>query len=58
MSKGVKESGQLAQLLARIPKRRLGQPEEIASLAVFLASKESGYMSGAAIAMDGGWPTT
>jgi len=38
ISKGVKESGQLAQVLARIPKGRLGQPEEIANLAVFLAS--------------------
>jgi NAD(P)-dependent dehydrogenase (short-subunit alcohol dehydrogenase family) len=58
MSKGVKESGQLAQLLARIPKGRLGQPEEIASLAVFLASEESDYISGAAIVIDGGWLTT
>ena len=58
MSKGVKESGQLARVLARIPKGRLGQPEEIASLAVFLASEESDYISGAAIVIDGGWLTT
>jgi 3-oxoacyl-[acyl-carrier protein] reductase len=58
MAKGVKESGQLAQLLTRIPKGRLGQPEEIGSLAVFLASEESDYVSGAAIVIDGGWLTT
>jgi NAD(P)-dependent dehydrogenase (short-subunit alcohol dehydrogenase family) len=59
MAKGVKESGQLlAQVLARIPKGRLGRPEEIASLAVFLASGESDYISGAAIVIDGGWLTT
>jgi 3-oxoacyl-[acyl-carrier protein] reductase len=58
MSKGVKEGGQLAQVLARIPKGRLGQPEEIASLAVFLASEESDYISGAAIVIDGGWLTS
>jgi len=58
MAKGVKEGGQLAQVLARIPKGRLGQPEEIASLAVFLASEESDYISGAAIVIDGGWLTS
>jgi len=58
IAKGVKEGGQLAQVLARIPKGRLGQPEEIASLAVFLASEESDYISGAAIVIDGGWLTS
>ena len=58
MAKGTKESGQLAQVLARIPKGRLGQPEEIANLAVFLASEEADYISGAAIVIDGGWLTT
>jgi len=58
MSKGVKEGGQLEQVLARIPKGRLGQPEEIANLAVFLASEEADYISGAPIVIDGGWLTT
>jgi len=58
MAKGVKKGGQLAQVLARIPKGRLGQPEEIASLTVFLASEESDYISGAAIVIDGGWLTS
>jgi len=58
MAQGVKKGGQLAQVLARIPKGRLGQPEEIASLTVFLASEESDYISGAAIVIDGGWLTS
>jgi NAD(P)-dependent dehydrogenase (short-subunit alcohol dehydrogenase family) len=58
MAKGAKESGQLEQVLARVPKGRLGKPEEIADLAVFLASEQSEYISGAAIVIDGGWLTT
>lgn len=58
MSKGVKDSAQLAQVLTRIPKGRLGRPEEIASLAAFLASEEADYISGAAIVVDGGWLTS
>jgi NAD(P)-dependent dehydrogenase (short-subunit alcohol dehydrogenase family) len=58
MAKGAKESGQLEQVLARVPKGRLGKPEEIANLAVFLASEESEYISGDAIVIDGGWLTT
>jgi NAD(P)-dependent dehydrogenase (short-subunit alcohol dehydrogenase family) len=58
MTKGAKESGQLEALLARIPIGRLGKPEEIASLAAFLASEEASYISGAAIVVDGGWLTS
>jgi NAD(P)-dependent dehydrogenase (short-subunit alcohol dehydrogenase family) len=58
MAKGAKESGQLQQVLARVPKGRLGRPEEIASLAVFLASEESDYISGTSIVVDGGWLTS
>jgi NAD(P)-dependent dehydrogenase (short-subunit alcohol dehydrogenase family) len=58
MTKGVKESGQLEQILLRIPKGRIGQPEDIANLAIFLASEESDYISGASIIVDGGWLTT
>ncbi len=38
-----------------IPAQRAGKPEEIAALAVFLASDDSNYMHGANVFMDGGW---
>jgi NAD(P)-dependent dehydrogenase (short-subunit alcohol dehydrogenase family) len=41
--------------LARQPMGRLGLPQEIAALALFLASDESRYMTGQAVIMDGGW---
>lgn len=42
------------QFIARQPMGRLGLPEEIAALALFLASDDSRYMTGQAIFMDGG----
>lgn len=39
---------------ATIPLGRFGQPEDIAGLAVFLASEESSWMTGTAIPIDGG----
>jgi 2-keto-3-deoxy-L-fuconate dehydrogenase len=41
--------------IARQPMGRLGVPEEIAALVVFLASDESGFITGQAINIDGGW---
>jgi len=41
--------------IARQPMGRLGRPEEIAALALFLASDDSLYMTGQGIVMDGGW---
>ncbi|MFP3880351.1 MAG: SDR family NAD(P)-dependent oxidoreductase [Dehalococcoidia bacterium] len=58
MTKGMKGTSQMDRVLQRIPKGRMGKPEEIADLAVFLSSAESEYMSGASIVIDGGWLTT
>lgn len=38
----------------RIPVHRIGQPEEIAKVALFLASKDASYISGTTIYVDGG----
>ena len=43
--------------LARIPARRWCQPEEIAKLAVFLASDDADYIHGTEMVIDGGWLT-
>ena len=38
-----------------VPAGRYGQPEEVANLALFLASDEASFMHGAIIPVDGGW---
>jgi NAD(P)-dependent dehydrogenase (short-subunit alcohol dehydrogenase family) len=40
--------------VATIPLGRMGQPEDVAEMAVYLASKESSWVTGAAIPLDGG----
>lgn len=44
-----------AHLTAQIPAGRLGRPEEQGALAAFLASDRAAYITGQAIACDGGW---
>jgi len=41
-------------ILDSVPARRLGTPEDIAAAAVYLASNEAGYVSGATIHVNGG----
>lgn len=43
-----------AELKKTIPMNRFGEPEEIASLVGFLASKEAGYITGECISINGG----
>jgi NAD(P)-dependent dehydrogenase (short-subunit alcohol dehydrogenase family) len=40
--------------IAGIPLGRMGRPEDVAEMAVFLASEESSWVTGTAIALDGG----
>ncbi len=41
-------------ILAAIPMRRLGRPEEVAAAAAFLASEEAAYITGSTLKIDGG----
>ncbi|MEM7569147.1 MAG: SDR family oxidoreductase [Pseudomonadota bacterium] len=45
---------QEADIAAQVPLGRLGQPHELANLAVFLGSEAASYITGSAIAVDGG----
>lgn len=42
-------------IIAKIPMRRFGEPDDISGAAVFLASDASNYMTGQSIVIDGGW---
>ncbi len=44
--------------LQRIPKRRIGQPDDIAATVLFLCSEEATYIHGATITVDGGMSCT
>ena len=42
------------RLTAMLPTGRMAEPAEVAALVAFLASEEAGYVTGEAIAIDGG----
>ena len=56
---GVIQTGRLPKgasaLASRIPARRLGTPREVARAALFLLSEESGYITGSALTISGGY---
>jgi 3-oxoacyl-[acyl-carrier protein] reductase len=52
---GIEPRDVLARFEREIPMRRLGEPEEFAALAAFLASERASYITGQSIVVDGGW---
>ena len=45
----------LAEYERQIPVGRVGRPEDVANVVLFLASEESGYITGQVIPVTGGW---
>ncbi len=41
--------------LAGVPLKRIGKPEEVSAMVIFLASEEASYVTGATFYVDGGW---
>ena len=59
MTKGITDDPNTAESMkARIPMKRFGKPEEIASAVVYLASDEASYTTGATLYIDGGWTSS
>jgi len=54
LSKEANPAATLARRQAQHPLGRLGEPEEIASAAIYLASEESAWMTGQNLIIDGG----
>jgi NAD(P)-dependent dehydrogenase (short-subunit alcohol dehydrogenase family) len=48
----------LDKVIAKIPTRRLGKPEEIARMVKFLCEDDSAYITGAAFHVNGGLDMT
>jgi NAD(P)-dependent dehydrogenase (short-subunit alcohol dehydrogenase family) len=57
LQRAIDQHNALDRLLAKSVYRRVGQPEEIASVAVFLAIGEAAFMAGSNVLVDGGYLT-
>ena len=53
-SQGINEAEALERSQSKIPLGRFAKPEEVAAVALFLASDQASYVTGAVIPMDGG----
>ena len=54
LGSGPAREARMAALVAGTPLKRFGRPEEVAALAVMLASDDSAYVTGAEFNIDGG----
>jgi NAD(P)-dependent dehydrogenase (short-subunit alcohol dehydrogenase family) len=54
LGSGAQREATMAALVADTPLRRFGTPEDVAAIAVLLASDESSYITGAEFHVDGG----
>lgn len=52
---GVAPADVLSRFERDVPMKRLGEPEEFAAMAAFLASERASYITAQSIAVDGGW---
>ena len=53
LPKGVIDEFQ-KEMVAKVPMKRIGQPEEVAGAVAFLASQDASYITGVEINVDGG----
>lgn len=54
LGNGPDREARMAEVVSDTPLRRFGLPEEVAALAVLLASDEATYMTGTELNIDGG----
>lgn len=50
-----KSRKEMDAIMANVPLKRIGTPEEVAAAVVFLASDEASYITGTTLYVDGGW---
>jgi 3-oxoacyl-[acyl-carrier protein] reductase len=52
--KGIGEDTALAERVATVPARRVGEPDELGAACAFLCSAQAGYITGQNLLIDGG----